>query len=1442
MSKQGKVHSLNVIFVVFVFLLVLSNLGYSVEIRVPEDYPTITQALVMATDGDTIKVAAKTYSEPNEKFPLRLQKAVTLAGISDDSNEHNSKPHLRGDGKHTVVLIESGGATLQGFIITDGLGSEGINSMDGGGVCVFVGPSETNSVTIRDCVIEDNICPSDETYDGCGGGIYCGGTYCTCFKVKISNCIIRRNSVHGTGGGISCALLSNVDINDTYIEDNTADDKGGGVYVDVFAALDMNNTDLVWNNCPGDPNKEDWGGKGGGLSCESYGFFTATNCTFSQNSAKYFGGGIFTRGGFFTGEDLCGGSKEFPYVSCSLIEKNSAGLSGGGAYIAGSAVLDFSETTLYRNDVNHANADGGAVYVAGGPTGGGVVHFADVCLLEGNECGGRGGGIYLGPYAFGIFESTRFLGNSALLDGGGLFLDTDASCELMDCCITYNNSARSHAGGIRAKSQSWLDLDHCSLVGNFAPYGRSGLYLDPNTIVYITDSILWHNAGGSVETNGATININTSLSEDGADPNNGVLCCDPGYIGWGDIEEIYVGGSMPGPGTGTLASPYADLQIALDSFNFQLAANSPCVNTASGGSNMGADTGVGGSAGNVIAKLHLMDGTYDIRGRNISFIQEVRGFVRAMSVIQHAVFGGIDDVSITAVEITGEEIFGGIVSREDVNFVDSDVSSNTALANGGGIYVADGNCVLTNSYVSQNTSSSNGGGLYSDVNTVTIIADKSWISDNSSVAGGGIHASGRLRVTDSNFVRNSANIGGAINIGQLGNLSVISSHFLTNNAGAQGGAINSHGKLEIHDSLFEFNTAHAGGAIHIWEEPVGPGLCVNGTFRNNTAQQGGAFNLANFMSTVFRDCVFVENESLGWGGGAGVCWHLSNPIFSDCIFDGNKSRRRGGSVSLYNSGSRFSGCTFSRSFSNENGGAVYVCRSNALLFEDCDIIDSMCNGNGGAFFITDASVPVLSNVHIVNCQAVSHGGAIAVYGRARPKLAEVYISDCNAVYGGGLYACGTSLSLFQGCRFLDNSTYDPTRPPDGGGAYFTENAGGLFTRCRFQGNYAQDDGGGMGVAEQATVGLWNTLFANNVAIDDGGGVHFTWKSSGTFTNCTLTENMSNGGTGAGIYLEADSTVSADSSLICRNVPDGIRTDAEPNVCYSCTQKMWPGPGNGLCDDCCMLDPNSFELTDGSPCIDMGNPDPNMNDAHRPPGKGELRNDVGITGGPYNCADVCYDQFNFLTFNESIPLILRGHASFIDGVLGLTKAKVWRVGGAWYAFPVNVLNGFETVFSFRIDRDGSDGFAFVIQNDNLSSLGNYGVYMGYNIPNSIAIEFDTWKNTELGDLSHNHISVQTHGTEINGPQSDYTLGYSDIPFFSDNLVHFVRISYVPHHLSVFMGDSLGQMDEPVLSISLDLESIMSLTNGKAFIGFTAGTGGRGETHDILQWSFVSTGTP
>ena len=148
--------------------------------------------------------------------------------------------------------------------------------------------------------------------------------------------------------------------------------------------------------------------------------------------------------------------------------------------------------------------------------------------------------------------------------------------------------------------------------------------------------------------------------------------------------------------------------------------------------------------------------------------------------------------------------------------------------------------------------------------------------------------------------------------------------------------------------------------------------------------------------------------------------------------------------------------------------------------------------------------------------------------------------------------------------------------------------------------------------------------------------------------------------------------------------------------------------------------------------------------------------------------------------------------------------------------------------------GADGIALVIQNSSDFELGGGGWGIGYmGIPRSLAIEFDTWQNSEAND---NHVSIQSLGLLPNSPESVATIAQNTlIPYLSDGQIHVVKIAYVmPGELLVFLDD----LSSPVLAVPVDFTSLLQLTDGTAWVGFTSATGAAYENHDILNWSFTT----
>lgn len=195
----------------------------------------------------------------------------------------------------------------------------------------------------------------------------------------------------------------------------------------------------------------------------------------------------------------------------------------------------------------------------------------------------------------------------------------------------------------------------------------------------------------------------------------------------------------------------------------------------------------------------------------------------------------------------------------------------------------------------------------------------------------------------------------------------------------------------------------------------------------------------------------------------------------------------------------------------------------------------------------------------------------------------------------------------------------------------------------------------------------------------------------------------------------------------------------------------------------------------------------------------------------------------------------GTAKLFNKKIRLTEALNFQGGGIWLKDKKNVKNDFAIEIGFQItnsDPAGADGIAFVIQNTSEAIIGQYGGGIGYaGIPNGLAIEFDTYFNGDRNDPNDNHISIQSNGT---GPISDnhvFTLGIaSSIPVMEDGKEHVLRIEYVSKVFKVFLDD----MSVPKIVSYVDMDSLLNLDNGMAWLGFTSSTGGSYANHDIVAF--------
>ena len=226
--------------------------------------------------------------------------------------------------------------------------------------------------------------------------------------------------------------------------------------------------------------------------------------------------------------------------------------------------------------------------------------------------------------------------------------------------------------------------------------------------------------------------------------------------------------------------------------------------------------------------------------------------------------------------------------------------------------------------------------------------------------------------------------------------------------------------------------------------------------------------------------------------------------------------------------------------------------------------------------------------------------------------------------------------------------------------------------------------------------------------------------------------------------------------------------------------------------------------------------------------GESFIDVRVEGvPPLANAPTC--QFLDFTMPEGVQLV--GDAVLDNARVRLTPAQFLKRGALWLSEKSLVSSGFAVRFRFSITpahTAGADGIAFVVQNDTANALGTAGHGIGYHgIRNSIAVEFDTYHNGGA-DPNGNHIAVHSLGRLPNHSTSlDASLGStSDVPILEDGAIHEAVVRYRPGELSVGIDGY-----KRVLVVSTNLDSLLNLDSGRAWIGFTSATANAWSNHYV-----------
>jgi hypothetical protein len=218
-------------------------------------------------------------------------------------------------------------------------------------------------------------------------------------------------------------------------------------------------------------------------------------------------------------------------------------------------------------------------------------------------------------------------------------------------------------------------------------------------------------------------------------------------------------------------------------------------------------------------------------------------------------------------------------------------------------------------------------------------------------------------------------------------------------------------------------------------------------------------------------------------------------------------------------------------------------------------------------------------------------------------------------------------------------------------------------------------------------------------------------------------------------------------------------------------------------------------------------------------------------------------------NPGSGLTCVGNTSVAGTSLRLTPSAPGQAGAGYSTTAITLGAGatFSTTFQFRFTQTGgidpADGITFVVSKAT-SGLGAAGGGLGYQgVGNSVAVEFDTYNNGEVGHS--NHVAVDVNGV-LNNFASANPYGQVDCTTgnnirqgcMSNGDIWSATINYdgTTQLLDVFLQDGAGAIQHLISGFSIDLGTTLGTTD--AFVGFTAGTGAGYENQDILNWRLAN----
>ena len=911
------------------------------------------------------------------------------------------------------------------------------------------------SLTLSDVKLSDNAA------DSYGGAVFNNGHLVVGNSVFDSNDIVNRGSASVDYGG--AAIYNWYDgvltVSGSNFTNNIKNYKNGDRLVGAIATIgDATISDSYFVN-----NAGRWGGaistSGYLLAGDDVNTLTVSGSTFKENGGLY-GAGIFVAGSDFTVSD-CVFDKNTAFGKGNMTPNNN----NGAAIVVTDTGKDITGAITGSNFTNNKAQYGGAIYICEGNI------AISNSLFENNSADVEGGAIDIdsainNPVV--TVEDSKFVNNTPqaihnskeLHLGIETFTDLQNAIDLVDGILTLDSDivmtddeAAGFVGGVAINKDIVIDGKGHTISAE--DLGRIFSIGEGFTVTLTNATLINGKAdkGGAIYNDGSLTLSDVKLSDNAADSYGGAVF---------NNGHLVVGNSV------------------FDSNDI--------VNRGS------ASVDYGGAA-----IYNWYDGVLTVSGSN--FTNNIKNYKNGDRLV--GAIATIGDATISdSYFVNNAGRWGGAISTsgyllagDDVNTLT--VSGSTFKENGGlygaGIFVAGSDFTVSDCVFDKNTAFGKGDMTPNNNNGAAIEVTDT----NKAIAG---------IITGSKFTNNKAQYGGAIDICE-GNIKITDSEFVNNSADVEGGAIdintvNGNPEVSISDSKFINNSASYGGAIVNVKD-----LTVRNTeFVNNTSD--AIFNYVGFGGNLDLGIENFTDLQNAIGLVTGTLTLNQNVVMTDDeaanFVNGviiNKNIRidgKGHTIDARDLGRIFSiGEGFTVTLTNatlingkaDKGGAIY--NDGSLTLSDVKLSDNAADSYGGAVFNNGHLVvgnSVFDSNDIVNrgSASVDYGGA-AIYNW---KEGTLKVTNSNFTNNIKNYKNGDN--LVGAITTIGNATVS--------GSNFVNNSGRWGGAISATGAELRKN--------SSTLTVSNTIFRDNAALY--AGAVYIWGSNYNIADCVFDNNTAFG--------------------------------------------------------------------------------------------------------------------------------------------------------------------------------------------------------------------------------------------------------------------------------------------------------------------------------------------